>query len=57
VASGSTSLASDFGALIESLPAAPGAVAPQIVVERAMYSGTMGPPWSAGTNAVGTPLR
>jgi hypothetical protein len=42
-----------FGVVVESTGATPA----QIVVERAMYSGSTGPQWSAGTNALATRLR
>jgi Tol biopolymer transport system component len=41
-----------FGALVESLGATPA----QIVVERAMYTSPGGVTWTAGTNALATPL-
>ncbi len=41
-----------FGAVVESLGATPA----QIVVERAMYTSPGGVTWTAGTNALATPL-
>jgi hypothetical protein len=46
-----------FGVLVESLASTTGGHPPHIVVERAMYSSAMGSAWSAGTNALATPLR
>jgi hypothetical protein len=42
-----------FGAIVESL----GAVPAQIVVERAMYSNSLGVIWAAGTNALATRIQ
>jgi hypothetical protein len=42
-----------FGAVVESF----GAPAPEIVVERAMYSNSEGVVWAAGSNVIGTRLR
>jgi hypothetical protein len=42
-----------FGVVVESL----GAVPPEIVVERAIYSSPNGQTWAAGTNSVATRIR
>jgi hypothetical protein len=46
-----------FSVLVEALGATDDAPAPQIVVERAMYSDAGGVPMAAGTNALATKLQ
>lgn len=46
----------EFGALVESVAAAP-AVPAQIIVERALYNDARGQHWAAGTNQLATRIR
>lgn len=46
-----------FGAVVESLASNGNVLAPQIVVERAIYSNAGGIVWAAGTNALATKMQ